>query len=83
MASARHVATEFFAGHTYVQLVRNATSETFMIFQEEALRSLAPFDSGVLEISLDETELMIDVHRRGGCGVKVGWAVSRKTASEG
>ena len=70
--SARSVAVELGAGASYLQLVRNATAETFQLFQETHLESMAPFDSGILEIALDETELCVDLHRDGGCGIKAG-----------
>ncbi len=40
-----------------------------MLFQEQSLRDMLAFDSGVLELSLDETEMEVELK---GSGTKVG-----------
>lgn len=50
-------------------MVRNAVAQTYMLFQEQSLRDMLAFDSGVLELSLDETEMEVELK---GSGTKVG-----------
>eukprot|EP00959_Pyramimonas_sp_CCMP1952_P399990 8380527-Pyramimonas_sp.AAC.1 len=50
-------------------MVRNAVAQTFMLTQATALENVDAFESGVLEIALDETEMLIERH---GANVKAG-----------
>ncbi|CAK0818234.1 unnamed protein product, partial [Prorocentrum cordatum] len=62
VASARHVASEIESNHLYLQMVRDATAQTYVLHQRAALHALEDFSCGILEVSPDETEMGVEVH---------------------
>eukprot|EP00959_Pyramimonas_sp_CCMP1952_P340922 7141252-Pyramimonas_sp.AAC.1 len=43
-------------------MVRDATAQTYVLHQRAALHALEDFSCGILEVSLDETEMGVEVH---------------------
>ncbi len=44
-----------------MQLIRNAVARKFVLMQRQAFETMGRFDSGVLLISLDETEMKMQL----------------------
>ena len=65
VASARCIASFYRAGHNYVQLIRNAVARKFVLMQRKAFETMRRFDAGVLLISLDETEMQMQLGAAG------------------
>eukprot|EP00959_Pyramimonas_sp_CCMP1952_P404346 8473152-Pyramimonas_sp.AAC.1 len=43
---------------------------TYFLYQDVSLQHLEPFSAGILELSLDETEMTVDLRRDGTAGTK-------------
>jgi len=48
-----------------VQLIRNAVARKFVLMQRKAFETMRRFDAGVLLISLDETEMQMQLGAAG------------------